>query len=142
MFASVQPYGYVLRQYLVLGHFPVGVLLPDGLGGAPLGGAVFLPPAVVAVGGEVDTDAQPIAQQKNEDSFQAVPAQYDVERVVQRRPAVLHQPQQTAAHIGGQQQGQPDHGDDTAGVEGQVGLGKLILPHGQPSVSGAWWGRQ
>ncbi len=142
VFASVQPYGYVLRQYLVLGHFPVGVLLPDGLGGAPLGGAVFLPPAVVAVGGEVDTDAQPIAQQKNEDSFQAVPAQYDVERVVQRRPAVLHQPQQTAAHIGGQQQGQPDHGDNAAGVEGQVGLGKLILPHGQPSVSPAWSARQ
>ena len=33
---------------------------------------MFLPPAVVAVGGEVDADAQPIAQQKNKDSFQAV----------------------------------------------------------------------
>ena len=142
MFASVQPYGDILRQYLVLGHFPVGVLLPDGLGGAPLGGAVFLPPAVVAVGGEVNADAQPIAQQKNEDSFQAVLTPYNVKRMVQRRPAILHQPQQTAAHIGGQQQGQPDHGDNAAGVEGQVGRGKLILPHGQPSVSPAWWVRQ
>ena len=92
MFASVQADSHILRQYLVLGHFPVGVLLPDGLGGAPLGGAVFLPPAVVAVSGEVDADAQPVAQQKNEDSFQAVPAQYDVERIVQRRPAYCTSP--------------------------------------------------
>ena len=142
MFASVQADSHILRQYLVGGGLFVCVLLPDGLGRAPLGGAVFLPPAVVAVGGKIDTNTQPVAQNKNEDSFQAVLAQYDVEWVIERRPSVAHQPHQPAAHVGGQQQGQPDGGDDTAGVEDKPGRGKLILPHGQPSFLPAWWARQ
>ncbi len=51
------------------------------------------------------TNVETIAQQKNKSSFQTVSTQYDVKRVVQRCPAVLHQPQQTAAHMGGQRQG-------------------------------------
>ncbi len=46
------------------------------------------------------TNVETIAQQKNKSSFQTVSTQYDVKRVVQRRPAVLHQSQQTAAHMG------------------------------------------
>ena len=140
--ASVKANRHILRQYLVSGGLFVGIFLPDGLGRAPLGGAMFLPPAVVAVSGEVNTNAQPIAEHKNEDSFQAVLTQYDVEWVIEGRAAVAHQPHQPAAHIGGQQQGQPDGGDQAAGVKNESGCGEFILPHGQPSVSPAWWARQ
>ena len=57
-----------------------------------------------------------------------------MERVVERRAAVAYQPDQTAAQIGSQQQAKPRGGNDTAGVEDQAGLGKLILPHGRFSV--------
>ena len=139
--AAIQPNGDILCENFVRGQLLIRIFPVDSFWIAPSGGAVFLPPAVVAVGGEVDANPQPIAQQKNEDSFQAVLTPYNVKRMVQRGPAVPHQPHQSAAHIGGQQQGQPDHRNDAAGVEGQVGFGELILPHGQPSVSPVSWAR-
>ena len=141
MSAAIQSNGDILCEDFVRCRLLIRIFPVDRSGVAPLGAAVFLPPAVVAVGGEVDANPQPIAQQKNEDSFQAVLTPYNVKRMVQRRPAVPHQPRQSAAHIGGQQQGQPDHRNDAAGVEGQVGFGELILPHGQPSVSPVSWAR-
>ena len=135
MLAAIQPNGDILCEDFIRGRLLIRIFPVDRFGVAPLGGAVFLPPAVVAVGGEIDADPQSVAQQKNEDGFQAALTPYNVKRMVQRRPAILHQPHKSAAHIGGQQQGQPDHRNDAARVEGQVGFGELILPHGQPSVS-------
>ena len=134
MFAAIQSNGDILCKNFVRARLLIGIFPVDCFGITPLGGAVFLPPAVVAVSGEVDADPQPIAEHKNEDSFQTVLTPYNVKRMLQRYAAVPHQVHQPTAQIGGQQQGQPDHRNDAAGVEDQMGFGKLILPHDQPSV--------
>ena len=60
--AAVQTNGHILRQNFVLRGVGVGVFPVNLRRLAPLGRAVFLPPAVIALGGEVDADGQRIAQ--------------------------------------------------------------------------------
>ena len=141
MLSSIQPNRHIPCENFIVQRCPVRVFFVQHSRYAPLGAAMFLPPAVIAVCGEVGTDPQPVAEQKNEDSFQTVLTPYHAKRMLQRRPAILHQPHQSAVHIGGQQQGQPDNGDDATGVKGKMGFGKLILPHGQTSVFPVLWAR-
>ena len=69
MFASVQPDGDILREDLVSRWYFVCVLPVHLHGRAPLGGAVLLPPPIIAGGGKINTNAQTVDSNKNEDSF-------------------------------------------------------------------------
>ena len=75
--AFTSNYCHILCQYLVLRDVFIRVFLIYLPRHPPFGRAVFLPPAIVAVGGEVYANPQPIARQENEDSFHAVLTQYD-----------------------------------------------------------------
>lgn len=98
VFASVQPDGDILREDLVSRWDFVCVLSVHLHGRAPLGGAVLLPPPVIALGGEVYSDGKSVAQQQNEDRFQAVLTERDVERAAHRRPKVFDQPGKSILH--------------------------------------------
>ena len=63
VFASVQPDGDILREDLVSRWDFVCVLSVHLHRRAPLGGAVLLPPPVIALGGEVYSDGKSVAQQ-------------------------------------------------------------------------------
>ena len=63
VFASVQPDGDILREDLVSRWDFVCVLPVHLHGRAPLGGAVFFPPPVIPLGGEVYSDGKSVAQQ-------------------------------------------------------------------------------
>ena len=61
--AAVQPDGDVLREDLVLRRNLVCILPVHLCGRTPMGGAVFFPPPVIPLGGEVYSDSDPVAQQ-------------------------------------------------------------------------------
>ena len=63
VFASVQPDGDILREDLVSRWDFVCVLPVHLCGRTPMGGAVFFPPPVIPLGGEVYSDSDPVAQQ-------------------------------------------------------------------------------
>ena len=134
VFSAVQTDGHILREYLVGRLFPVCVLLIDHARNAPFGRAVFLPSPVVAVGGQIDADAQTIAQKKKEDSFYTVLAERDMKWSIERRAAVSEQTHKAISEVRRKQQRKPDHGNNAAGIEDQTGTGKLILFHGRLSV--------
>ena len=70
------------------------------LGVAPLGRAVFLPPAVGVAGGEKDTHPQPIGGKKKEDRPRAVLAPRDLEWVVHSLGKIRHNALQTSRKKG------------------------------------------
>ena len=82
--SAVQPHAHVLGKELVGLRLSGPILLVDGFGIAPFGGAVFLPAPIVTPGGEVDPQTHPIGEQKKEDSFEAVLADLDMGRIVHR----------------------------------------------------------
>ena len=100
-----------------------------------MGGAVFFPPPVIALGGEVYSDGKSVAQQQNEDRFQAVSAERDVERAAHRRPKVSDQPGETILHERRNPQRQPHDGDRAEAVQEEILLGEFIVPHGLPSFA-------
>ena len=107
VFASVQPDGDILREDLVSRWDFVCVLPVHLHGRAPLGGAVFFPPPVIALGGEVYSDGKSVAQQQNEDRFQAVSAERDIKWAAHRRPKVFDQPGKSILHKRRNEQRQP-----------------------------------
>ena len=58
--SSVQTHAHILRKQLILLRPFIPVFLVHGSGVAPLGRTVFLTPAVVAPGGEINADAHSI----------------------------------------------------------------------------------
>ena len=90
--AAVQTNGHILRQNFVLRGVGVGVFPVDLRRGAPLGRAVFLPPAVIALGGELDADGQRISQKQHGDHSADVCAEYNMKRVLHCRPEVPDEP--------------------------------------------------
>ena len=56
-------------QHLVPTPILVRILLVDSFHTAPFGGAVFLPSAVIPLGGKIDANAQSIYQKENEDKL-------------------------------------------------------------------------
>ncbi len=67
--SSVEADGDILRQNLVCGPVPAGILLVDRARRAPFRRAVFLTPPIVSVVGEINADPYGIAHKKYEDSF-------------------------------------------------------------------------
>ena len=135
VFASVQPDGDILRENLVLRRNPVCVFFVHLRGRAPLGGAVLLPPPVIALGGEVYSDSDPVAQQQNEDRFQAVSAERDIKWAAHRRPEVPDHPGKSILHKRCDPQRQPHDGDRAEAVQEDILLGEFIVPHGLPSFA-------
>ena len=82
--SAVQPHTHALGKELVGLRLFGPVLLVNGLSVAPFSRAVFLPAPVVMPGGEIDTEAHSICEQKKEDSFEAVLAKLDMGRVIHR----------------------------------------------------------
>ena len=106
----------VLMSYTPLGYLNIGPLaitfnmIPVAIAAiacGPLGGAVLLPPPVIALGGEVYSDGKSVAQQQNEDRFQAVSAERDIKWAAHRRPKVFDQPGKSILHKRRNEQRQP-----------------------------------
>ena len=70
---AIQTHADVLGKYLICFRVLCLILLIHGGSAAPFGGAVFLSPAVIAPGGQGNTDSQSINQQKNKGSLLTVP---------------------------------------------------------------------
>ena len=116
MFASVQPNGDIPREDLVSRWEFVCVLSVHLHGRAPLGGAVLLPPPIIALGGEMHPNSKSVAKQQNENCFQAVLAERDINRAAHRRPKVLDQPGKSILHKRCDPQRQPHDGERTETV--------------------------
>ena len=69
---AIQTHADMLGEHLIRLRVFRLILLIDGSSAAPFGGAVFLAPAVIAPGGQGNTDSQSINEQKNKDSFLTV----------------------------------------------------------------------
>ena len=72
----------ILCEDFILGELPVGVPLVDGGGFAPFGASVFLAGAQIALGLKINPDCHSVGGDKKEDSFYAVTAPLDFERIV------------------------------------------------------------
>lgn len=70
--SAIQTHANMLGEYLVRFRVLCLILLVDGGCAAPLGGAVFLAPAVIAPGGQGYANGQGVDEQKNKDSFLTV----------------------------------------------------------------------
>ena len=70
--SAIQTHANMLGKNLVCLRIFCLILLIHGGCAAPFGGAVFLATAVVAAGGQSNTDTQSLNDQKNKDSFLTV----------------------------------------------------------------------
>ena len=84
MFPAVKADADVLCKDFVFLRVFVPVLFIDSRRAAPAGAAVFLPPPVIASGGQVNPDAQTIGGDKEQDALGRVAHPLDVERIVHR----------------------------------------------------------
>ena len=70
---AIQTHADMLGEHLIRLRVFRLILLIDGSSAAPFGGTVFLTTAVIAPGGQGNTDSQSINQQKNKGSLLTVP---------------------------------------------------------------------
>ena len=95
--------------------FPV-----DHMRYAPARRTMLFPSPVVPVIGNVDSKADTVSQQQNEDSTGAVLTKPNIERVIHHTAEVGNQPRQSLAQIGGDEQSKPNNRNNAAEVKNDI----------------------
>ena len=123
--ASVQPDGDVLREDLVPQSVLIRVLFQKSKRVAPLGGAVFLASAIVALRREIDHEKKPVDAKKGEDSFWTVLAPMDRKRMFKYGTDVAEKTRKPVGQRRRNEQSDPDDRYSSQTVEDDPLPGEL-----------------
>ena len=119
MLPSVQAQRHLLGQQLV-GVPGLAIPLADGSGTAPPGGALLLPPTVDPFIGNINTNAQSVEHEENQQGPGTLAAPCKLKGMLQRCAEAFQKCSQSAVQQRGAQQGQPDYREKPAGIENTV----------------------
>ena len=95
MLPAIQAQRHLLGQQFI-SISTLAVFLADCPGIAPPGRALFLPPAINSLIGNIDADDQAIEHEENQQCFEALVTPDDVKGIFQCRAEALQQRSQTA----------------------------------------------